>query len=541
VETAQDEAEEDGEELSLALTPSEPGAAPKKRASKAKEPAIPSPPRVWSAQQTDIFAEVTSSTYHLAIEALAGTGKTTTLVEIVEKHLPPEARVLVLAFGREISAELKRRLPGAQVATIHGLGHKALFGRFGVGKPRLDKLDETLRGEEFFPLVKDQRAQRSAVKRLVSMAKATLAHTPEEALALCSRVSPKVDPLALDLDAASDKSPGGEARRQRAIKALGDRVIEAMNVAVETAQDGWDHDDMLFVPYALGMNLGEYDYVLVDEAQDLSRVQIELIFRCLAPGGRVLAVGDPRQAIYAFRGADPQAWKLLLSRLGARALPLATTYRCGRAIVKLANKEVPTLRAHEANGDGKVTRVDGVDVAQLEPGDFVISRSNAPLVNLCLRALAMGKKAVMVGKDVGKKLDDRIEAVAERLGDGATHKAVRDSLLDALASDIEDRRNRGQDTDDLNDEAEVIALLFGMRDSLEAVRKVLSRLETEGKLDGKVAFMTAHRAKGLEASRVWMLADTFTCRGQEERNLWYVAVTRAKHALFLAGGSNGAV
>ena len=63
-----------------------------------------------------------------------------------------------------------------------------------------------------------------------------------------------------------------------------------------------DFDDMIWLPVVLDLPQRKFDRVFIDECQDLNRSQIELSLRAVKPDGRILAVGDPHQAIYSFRG-----------------------------------------------------------------------------------------------------------------------------------------------------------------------------------------------------------------------------------------------
>jgi superfamily I DNA/RNA helicase len=100
------------------------------------------------------------------------------------------------------------------------------------------------------------------------------------------------------------------------------------------ARKGIDFTDMIFLPVANNWIRPQYDMVVVDEAQDMNTCQLA-IAQGLARN-RVVVVGDDRQAIYGFRGADSGSLDRLKDELKATELGLTTTYRCGRGIVALA-------------------------------------------------------------------------------------------------------------------------------------------------------------------------------------------------------------
>src|SRR5690606_18120963 len=105
---------------------------------------------------------------------------------------------------------------------------------------------------------------------------------------------------------------------------------------------------------ALDLRVREFDNVLVDEAQDLNVAQRILIRRMLKEGGRLIAVGDPRQAIYGFRGADSDSFRLIGEEFNATDLPLTVTFRCPKAVVAQAQRYVSHIQAHETAPEGEV-------------------------------------------------------------------------------------------------------------------------------------------------------------------------------------------
>jgi superfamily I DNA/RNA helicase len=85
-----------------------------------------------------------------------------------------------------------------------------------------------------------------------------------------------------------------------------------------------------------------YDYVIVDEFQDLTPGEQELMFRLRRPGGQLVALGDPRQSIYKFRGNDPQGLAKIEALVGAGGsvtdVPITECQRCPKPIVVAANQ-----------------------------------------------------------------------------------------------------------------------------------------------------------------------------------------------------------
>ena len=97
-------------------------------------------------------------------------------------------------------------------------------------------------------------------------------------------------------------------------------------------------------------------------------------------------------------------------------LPLNITYRCGKHIVALAQEVCPDYVAADTAPDGEVIECgENYMMSHAEPGSFILSRTNAPLVGTCLNLIKAGKRASVSGKDLGRNLTwmiKRSEAVS---------------------------------------------------------------------------------------------------------------------------------
>ena len=263
--------------------------------------------------------------------------------------------------------------------------------------------------------------------------------------------------------------------------------------------------------------------------------------RLVAPGGRIVVIGDNRQAIYQFRGAAEDAFDTLAASLGARMFPLSETYRCPQRVVALAQQFVPDLRALPGAPEGQIDQHDTLDPRALEPGDFVLSRTKAPLLRHALRALALGLPVAIAGMDVV----GRVREILEQAEEGARRRGQ--SIPTWLTGWLDRQVRTHADLDeDGSDAVEMFAAVTTLLEQLGSARQVIETLErvsTDTELAGKVVFSTTHKAKGLERDRVWLLRDTYLqSRGAEapsiaEENLFYVAITRTKRELHLVSAS----
>ncbi len=498
--------------------------------------------RIWSPQQQAIFSYAIDETGNLVVVARAGTGKTTTIVEMVIRYLAahPGRRIVVCAFNTRIKDELVTRFVGhpVDVMTLHGMGNQAVK-RYWSGVRINDKRKDPIsRADDLTNRVCGQSVP-DTLKRLISKL-----HTLARETAPLARHAAELVDLAENFELVPDEQ---WSEQGWTTERLCGYAIKAMELAAaeKPVRTGIDFADMIFLPIRNGWLFGWADLVIVDEAQDMTVAQL-LIARGTVKknGGRMIVVGDDRQAIYGFRGADSGSLARLRAELNAHQLGLTVTYRCGRAIVDVAAQMVPDFQAGPSNPEGEVLGMAierAVEMAQL--GDFVLSRSNAPLIATAMKLLRAGKRTIVAGKkDLGdglcslvKKLAKSSRSVPEFLTrlDGWTDREVTRAKAGKNANAVEAR------IEEILDRADV---LRNLADDARSVTEITDRIEalfTDNGLGaaGVITCSSVHKSKGLEADRVFILADTLRAGDIEEENIRYVAVTRAKQSLVWVGAN----
>lgn len=476
--------------------------------------AVPLRKFVPSEFQVAIFDFVKNGKSNAVVEAVAGSGKTTTIVKALE-FTDPSSDVAFVAFNRHIAKELAEKVPRhVRVSTLHSLGYTACRQAYGanllvepdkVGKILERVLDKFIYGNKF-----------PAVRHLVSLVKANLVDISDENL----------DDLSLYYGVELNES-------REIIYAAVKRVIKK---SYDQRRSVIDFDDMCWLPVVDHLPVKKIDFLFVDEAQDLNKNQIELVLMHLKKnGGRVVAVGDRHQSLYGFRGADTEAIPNLIEALKAEVLPLNISYRCPKSHVRMAQNLVPDIRAADWAIEGVVRDVSG-DMLTLEaiPGDMVLCRTNAPLIRPCFALIRRGVKAVIRGRDIGKGLQVLIRGVKatgieDLMAKLAAYKTREMSKL--LAAEKSSLAQVLQDKVDT-----VIALA----DGVETVMDLSFHIDQVFSDDvGGVVFSSIHRAKGLEADRVFILRPDLMPHPMakypwelvQERNVKYVAYTRSKSEL----------
>lgn len=487
--------------------------------------------RIWSTEQNHIFNWFATGEGHLIVRARAGTGKTTTIKEGVRRareNNGGRTNILLAAFNKTIADELNKSLAGttAEAKTLHGLGMALImkmWGRANVSQDRAIKLAERVCQNQ--PGSVADWVPRVVAKWHTKCREiCPLAADVDDVLAVVDAFD-----LATNLQDDEDDLP--------TFQMLARLTLEAMELASRKTNE-IDFADMIFLPLVNKWRQPRFDLVVIDEAQDMTVPQLDLALSTLRVGGRVVVVGDDRQAIYAFRGADAGSLDRLKQQLNAKELGLKTTYRCGHAIVAEARKYVPDLEGASTNPKGQVKTVlaDKID-SMVKAGDFVLSRTNAPLTRICLTLLAAGKPAKIVGRDIGAnligivrrlkartmtELKDKLDAWAAKQIKSVVARAANEEAAETAAAVIQDQK-------------ETILTIAAQCTTVDGIGRKLETLF--GDADGKVIQLsTVHKAKGLEADNVFVLVKTFRLKGAtgQEANLMYVAITRAKSNLYFA-------
>lgn len=299
-----------------------------------------------SPQQSSIFDSIRlgSSGSNLIVDAKAGSGKTTTIVEGL-KHIPMENEYLkpsvaFLAFNKSIAEALKSRCPSwVQSTTFHALGFRALKNSNIV--ERNVKVDGGKCRRLVWNAVDRDNPDTKDIIRLVSMCKSV----PEE--------HPDKEQLRV---AIAHYGMSLEEPEYAINVALA--VLDASNRDTNVI----DFDDMLYLAVIRNARFDKQDWVFVDEAQDTNDIQLEILERLMKPpqirrvglehtwpeeqtvqiigrsSSRLIAVGDPHQAIYGFRGANADSMDRIAARFQCETLPLSVSYRCPKAVVAEAQK-----------------------------------------------------------------------------------------------------------------------------------------------------------------------------------------------------------
>jgi DNA helicase II / ATP-dependent DNA helicase PcrA len=481
-------------------------------------PAV-SAPFAPSAYQAAIFEWTSNGSGNAIVHAVAGSGKTTTVVQTLKRT---SGEAIFLAFNKSIAEELKARVPAHCAAkTFHSLCYGPVTRAFKVRNVEKDKLLKLV-GENWSDLVAQQYG--AFARKLVGLARGVG----------IGCLVPDVEQSWWDLVEQHDLTLESESADLTTGVARARELLALSNAAKEV-----DFDDLLYFAVAFGIRLPVYDWVFVDEAQDTNPIQRAILRKILRPGtGRLVAVGDPAQAIYGFRGADAASMRLIQEEFEAQKFPLSVSYRCARAIVERARQYVPEIEPAEGAPEGAVRHSADWKLTDFAAADLVVCRQTKPVIQLGYRLLRAKIPCRILGREIGEGLVSLVKKMRAGSVDELESRvgAWRDREVQKAIA----KRNEAL-ADRIADKAEcVITLARELPEdarTVEALLGVLNELFTDS--NHRLTLSTIHKAKGLEADRVWWLAPSLCpskwakqeWQKEQERNLMYVAVTRAKREL----------
>lgn len=542
----------------------------------------------YTPEQLKIFEFVQNGQGHGIINAVAGAGKTTTIISAAE-YVDSANRMLFCAFNRSIAKEIgnrfrKRGMNNVLVKTIHALGLQILKTNNSTGRQvELDdrKYGQIIEGKKFqkatFSIYErlieingldpDQLLSESrdfAINDLLYMTKIRLLDINQKYRStLCNDEREEFKKMLSHFNIITpidEKKEHIEAE----IDCLFELHKELLQLGNEFSASTMkiDFTDMIYLPYAWQLKPGRgFGFLFIDECQDLSRAQLAVALKYGTKTCRILAVGDPRQSIYGFTGADIESFNRIRDTTKAQPLPLTECFRCPQKMIEEAKKIRPDIRGKK-DYPGKMVVLDSTRIIETaRAGDLIISRIKAPLMGLVFSFIKRDIKVSIHEDEVRDFLSDlrRVFKKEELREDILLVYGDFDNLIAKMLYRWQWRINKDAeriiDVDDrqryINSETAILKgkLDFlhnrflqwndrcrNIQDILEIIKTFISATED------CVRLSSIHRAKGLEEDRVFILdfdllpftrADQKDWEEIQEINLKYVAVTRAKEELYL--------
>jgi DNA helicase-2/ATP-dependent DNA helicase PcrA len=470
-------------------------------------------------EQATIIEAARDTKENLLINALAGAAKTSTLVMIAQAL--PVGPILSLAFNKRIAEEMKKRLPGhVDCRTLNAIGHRvwaAAVGKRLVVDTR--KSFDLLKGA-VNDLPKTQKAEVSGrfgeILKLISHAK-MVGYVPPGVAVNSAHPLVTTEQFVESLEEDPDDA------------ALA-MVNEVLKRSIEAAYAGAiDFDDQIYMPTLFGGTFPRFPLVMVDEAQDLSPLNHAMLRKLVV--ARLIAVGDPFQSIYAFRGAMTSSMATLRETFKMREMTLSVSFRCPQAVVKRAWFRVPTMRWAEWAVPGEVIELETWSATEIPDGSAIICRNNAPLFRTAMDLIRAGRGVQVVGQDIGPGLIKILRGLGP---ESLTQEQVNVAIDRWEAERLTKSRAKASTAD----RADCLRVFASFGDTLGAT---IAYADDLFKRQGPIQLLSGHKAKGLEWGTVyhldpWRIPSTYAESAEEveqELNVRYVIETRAKERLYL--------
>lgn len=477
-----------------------------------------------SKYQAAFFEWLENGTGNALINAVAGSGKTTTIIKGLER-IDPSKKAYYLVFGKANAEEARNKVPAhVNVYTLHALGAASIRAAYGsrMNDKAVYNIVANMRENMYQnegPIVDGDYLGR--VRKLVDLYRVNLCNNYADLAAVAA---------------------------DHGLEIIGMEVENAMRAVAIKIADTDEHDfvDMLYRPAVdKACQLPAADYLFVDEVQDLNRAQQEMILKMMGKKTRVILVGDPRQAIFGFAGADSDSFDRLKSWPNMTELYLSYNYRCGSEIIDYVHTHIEglTIEAHPGAWKGSVEEDDSIK--NIEDGDMVICRNTLPLVKLCLHFIKMHRKAYVKGGDIGKQLANlvmrskanTIDAFEKWIANELTVIFRRLQMSHPLLAAADIRKESAYVV--MEEKRQVLEAIIDsadIRTPIDLIKWINDLFADER---SGICLTTAHRAKGLENDRVFMIEielmpskrATTAKQMVQEINLMYVAFTRAKQHL----------
>ncbi|MFA5842278.1 MAG: ATP-dependent helicase [Candidatus Gracilibacteria bacterium] len=509
------------------------------------------------------------------IVAGPGSGKTTTLTlriaYLIRENLAKPSQILALTFTQKAAKEITERVQTLQefvgkespmICTFHGLANTLIRENPGV-----------VPGTQDFEIV-SEGDQKNLVRELLK--KAPNAFPALEGL--------EVRDVLLALSRFKNGLNQGYAHPEMA------GFAEVYQKELE-AKNRLDFDDLLLKALQLLEGSEEilkryqsrFLHILVDEYQDTNAVQDRLLHLLAGDRQNIFAIGDPDQAIYAFRGANRENFTNFQTRYpNSTLIRLNENYRCPHNVAKAAYAVIQNNP--NRLGEFPVTIKETVEPVQIIAAENHYEEES--FVVKTIQSLIEGTDHEYTWKDivvlyrthsVGESLAQAMDHAGipyERVGEASffDHKEIREFLEKVKARHNWGGINAVSTTKTLSGHLQELMTEFGLRNErydllLELlnwatayndlpVREAFDALLADAALTKSdedwanqnkdaVRLMTFHAAKGLEFPVVFLAGledgvvpylkhESTPDHLEEERRLFYVGMTRAMDRLYLS-------
>lgn len=488
---------------------------------------------ITPTEEQNLIVRAVATGETLKVSALAGTGKTSTLQLIAEAY--PKKKGLYLAYNKGLQLDAKRKFPPwITCKTVHGLAFGKTGGQFLEQlnvRPDYGCIIEELNIEPvevFINIGMDSLKIEISPPKMLEMAREMIRYFSFSDKSTLEEenfehyIKTEILEKYPELLGESEETENRQDVLNAIFVELGHRLLRlckeiwGLQISPDSETVPATHDTYLKL-YQLRKPLIDcFDYIMLDEAQDANPCILDILKNQTC---QVIYVGDEHQQIYAYRGTVNA-----MQHIDAQTLYLTQSFRFGQEIADEANEVLRQLKS-------PVT-VKGFEPVKSKvkkiktPPYTVLARTNLTLFNRCIEAILDDYTCCLLG-DVYKIL--------------SLYRSIF-YLWMKKPTWITDDRVRGFETwkeclefAKAEDDVELLSAINFIRTHGEKSLNLLKIIEKSKKVpeqSADIIFSTAHKAKGREWDKV-IIAEDFGCKTVEELNIYYVAITRAKHVLHI--------
>lgn len=491
-----------------------------------------------SEEQIKLCEFVAHGVGNAVVQARAGCGKSKT-IELMCSVAHPRKKILVVAHNRHIADSITPKMKEIceidgrkiDVMTYHQLGLKILHLKYSEKKISVDEDKYTKYIGNNIDILSDGGYESlSSIekykykKNLFSLVEYSR-FNKSQSLSEISEISKKYD-VKIVLNECE------------AVK----KILEWGSKNFDTV----DFSDMIWLPYEFNIRANipslQYDLIFVDEAQDSSIVQQNLIEICKYRKTRLFIFGDENQTINAWCGADDEAFKKFNDMDNVVKFSLNTSYRCSNAVADHVRELIPDLKTPKNAISGSVNY--NVTSDKIAVGDMVLCRMTSPLISLHLKLMSLGIPSKVIGHNIGVELIERLK----KLESYDMNVIINDLYSDLFRTWDGLAKEHGCELKDVVSESSIISgydeiqTLEVASEGLTNKNDVIERLKNmfvdddDVVVENTVVLSTVHRAKGLESDNVFILCPSLMPSKlaktemdvKGEFNIMYVARSRAK-------------
>ena len=468
---------------------------------------------------------------NIKINAVAGSGKTTTIIEYARTR-PADSRILYLAFNRTVKLEAEKKfaaqgLANVKVETAHSLAYKKV-----VFQHNYQVRAQGYKTHEIVDLLRLKGTGEKHTEYILAN------HINKFTAYFCNSDKLKVQDLNY-LRTVTDEGAKDFVENHYALIERGTRLLLSK---MDRGEVEITHDFYL-KKFQLQQPVLPYDYILFDEGQDASAAMLDIFLKQKATK---VIVGDTHQQIYSWRYAINS-----LEKTSFKSFDLSTSFRFNQDIADLAIKVLDWKRFFQ---ESKSVCLIGNGHHTERKVKAIIARTNLGLLLKAIDYITTHKQVKHIyfeGNIHSYTYADEGTSLYDVL---SLHNGNMDSIRDKLVrsmNSLDELEEYIEKTEDVQ-LAMMVEIVKEYGSSIHNILKSLKEKHTGDKEKEKaeVIFSTVHRCKGMEYDTVELVNDFVTeaklerlskdnkkpeelniPKWHEEINLLYVAITRTRSTI----------